>query len=125
MLHFAEATKGYLVHRGLTTHDVEKHPATKRYARVSFSPAKSGISSGRYSSSSPTRVGLVDPPRTRRQSRKRKEPFDGGLPQLARLVGSFFSIETIDRRVLQNVEILAALGLAVARPDLVEQIAHL
>lgn len=69
-----KATKDYPVHKGLTTHDVEKHPVTKRYARVSFSSAKSGMSSGRYSFSSPTRVGLVDPPRTPRQSRSVRSP---------------------------------------------------
>lgn len=109
-------------------HDVRKTLLQKRYARVSFSPAKSEIYRAVDTASScPTRVGLVEPPRARRHNSEAQ----GGVyyvspPQLAAtLVLIHPDSKSLLEFFLQDVKILAAFRLAVARPDLVQQIAHL
>lgn len=128
MLRFTEATKDYLVHRGLTTHDVEKRGRKGRYKAIRtcllFSREVRNIERSILVLSSPTRVGLVDPPSYSKTITWSVRRFNGSLLQLARLAGSFFWIETIDPRVLQNVKILTTFRLAIACPDLVQQIAH-
>lgn len=123
-----ENIKNYLVHRELTKHDVEKRGRkdryfiTKWYARASFSSAKLRVWSGRYLASSTARELLHWPPYLKTASKRKT--FRRKSAAATRCSRSFWT-ETIDSpRVLQNVQILAALRLAVTCPDLVEQIAH-
>lgn len=88
MLHFAEATKDYLVHRGLTTHDIEKHPYKAIRTCLLFSREVGNIEWSilvLFSDEGRPRW----PPTCSKTIPRRKERFYGSLPQLARLAGSF------------------------------------
>jgi len=106
---------------------VARYLLTKRYARVSSFPAKSRVTvegAGRYSchESCPS-LTLLDRHFSRRDrnlailSRRRSLVADH--------LGSRSSLSSSFADLSQDVQILAALRFAVARPYLVEQVAHL